>query len=910
MKDDRLLPDDPKLTAYALGELTGDERAAVEAALRQNPALRLVVEELRATAARIEAALAEEPLARPATPAGGRPGVVLDLNGYAADAAGARKLAPRAMDKLIVRRTAARRNASYDNRRMPPKLLRFPQFYYVAATFAAACFAVAVALRDDPPRAATPVERTIRHEIVFTPSTTATGSPTVIMTIPGAVEIHGDATTRPESANEKPIEPPRPPSSSLAHTAPAPSSSFPDGGQSRVAPTNNDAEVRVAETTPMPMEEIGASAFTPDEARSPGRAGTNENRVATVTTRVARAPGTEDLESTRPISVPSLRGGLLEQSADRLDGDVTGASNPPPLFADALTPPVAGPVVAGSTLPSLIPHQVGGARSTITPSASGDIVMLSPFTVTEDRATGFATASSSHTLASDRRGGNNRDDRPHAPPGARFGRNTESYSYIRDNDFLFAAQNQLSTFSIDVDSASYANVRRMLEHGSLPPRDAVRIEEMLNYFPYRYRAPKDDAPFAASLEVAEAPWAPTHRLVRIGLKAREVSSAQRAPASLVFLLDVSGSMNQPNKLPLVKHSLRLLIGKLRPDDRVAIVTYAGNSGLALAPTPVSRSRDILNALDGLEPSGSTNGAMGINLAYEIAKASFVQDGINRVILCTDGDFNVGTTSEGELVRLVQEQATSGVFLTVLGFGMGNYKDATLEKLADNGNGNYGYIDTAREAEKLLVEQVSSTLVTVAKDVKIQVEFNPATVSSYRLIGYENRLLRKEDFNNDRVDAGEIGAGHTVTALYEIVPVGAEDKLRNDDPPLDELRYGARGAVSSRLEMPGKRDPLSNELLTVKVRYKKPDSLFSFPKTLQFPLIDATTAFARASADFRFAAAVAQFGMILRGSPHRGIATLGDVAAWAAAAATTPADDPGGYRGEFVELVRKAQTLLE
>jgi Ca-activated chloride channel family protein len=303
--------------------------------------------------------------------------------------------------------------------------------------------------------------------------------------------------------------------------------------------------------------------------------------------------------------------------------------------------------------------------------------------------------------------------------------------------------------------------------------------------------------------------------------------------------------------------------------------------------------------------------MGVNLAYEIAKASFVRNGINRVILCTDGDFNVGTASEGELVRLVQEQATSGVFLTVLGFGMGNYKDATLEKLADNGNGNYGYIDTAREAEKLLVEQVSSTLATVAKDVKIQVEFNPATVSSYRLIGYENRLLRKEDFNNDSVDAGEIGAGHTVTALYEIVPVGAENKPRNDDPPLDELRYAARGAVSSRLEMPsGKRAPFSNELLTVKVRYKKPDSVFSFSKTLEFPLLSAKTAFARASADFRFAAAVAQFGMILRGSPHRGIATMGDVATWAAAAATKPADDPGGYRREFVELVRKAQVMME
>jgi Ca-activated chloride channel family protein len=541
---------------------------------------------------------------------------------------------------------------------------------------------------------------------------------------------------------------------------------------------------------------------------------------------------------------------------------------------------------------------------------AGDVVMLSAFTVTADRAVGFATGASEQPIAGDKRGPAKLDDLPAPPPGARFGRNTEAYSYIRDNDFLSAAQNRLSTFSIDVDTASYANVRRIIEHGSPPPRDAVRIEEMLNYFPYHYAPPSGDAPFAATLEVADAPWAPRHRLVRIGMRAREVPTAQRPPASLVFLLDVSGSMNQPNKLPLVQQSLRLLIGKLREDDRVAIVTYAGNSGLSLPSTPVAQSREILNALDALAPGGSTNGAMGIQLAYEIAKANFVRNGINRVILCTDGDFNVGPTSEGELVRLIEEKATSGVLLTVLGFGMGNYKDATLEKLADKGNGNYGYIDTRREAEKLLTEQISSTLVTVAKDVKLQVEFNPANVSSYRLIGYENRLLRKEDFNNDSVDAGEIGAGHTVTALYEIVPVGAEDPSGGSVPPIDELRYGARGAVSSRLEMPGgQRDPHSNELLVVKVRYKKPDSLFSFSKTLEFPLLNVSRAFANASADFRFAAAVAQFGMMLRGSPHRGTASIGDVAAWAATAAA-PDDDPGGYRGEFLELVRKAQVMME
>ena len=494
--------------------------------------------------------------------------------------------------------------------------------------------------------------------------------------------------------------------------------------------------------------------------------------------------------------------------------------------------------------------------------------------------------------------------------------NTEGYAYQRDNDFLDAAGNPLSTFSIDVDTASYANVRRFLAGGQLPPADAVRIEELVNYFPYRYAPPpevRDDAtaaPFAASMEVAEAPWAPSHRLVRIGLKGREVSTAARAAANLVFLLDVSGSMDEPNKLPLVKESMRLLIGKLRPDDRVAIVVYAGASGLALPSTPVAKSREILAALDALTPGGSTNGAMGIQLAYDIAKANFVGGGLNRVILCTDGDFNVGVTSEGELTRLIEEKAKSGVFLTVLGFGMGNYKDATLEKLADKGNGNYGYIDTRREAEKLLVEQVNGTLVTIAKDVKLQVEFNPALVASYRLIGYENRLLKKEDFNNDAVDAGEIGAGHTVTALYEVVPTSqarGEGREAMGVPAVDELKYGAVSADKDRAS--GNRNSRSEnqkstELLTLKVRYKEPAGAVS--RKLEFALVDAGARFAGASADFKFAAAVAEFGMILRDSPHKGAGTLAEVLAWAEAGTDS---DAGGYRGEFTGLVRQAQALL-
>lgn len=479
--------------------------------------------------------------------------------------------------------------------------------------------------------------------------------------------------------------------------------------------------------------------------------------------------------------------------------------------------------------------------------------------------------------------------------------NTESYAFRPESDFLSARENPLSTFSADVDTASYANVRRFLDSGRLPPPDAVRIEELLNYFPYRYAPPTGDAPFAASMEVADAPWAPAHRLVRIGLKGREVAAAERGAANLVFLLDVSGSMEAPNKLPLMKESMRLLLGRLRPDDHVAIVTYAGASGLALPSTPASHTRDIVAALDRLTPEGSTNGAMGIQLAYDIAKANFVRGGVNRVILCTDGDFNVGVSDDGGLHRLITEKAKSGVFLTALGFGMGNYQDAKLQQLADAGNGNYGYIDTRREAEKLLVEQVSGTLVTIAKDVKLQVEFNPAQVASYRLIGYEKRALKKEDFNNDAVDAGEIGAGHTVTALYEVVPVGAPDAANASGPAVDALKYQPVSNPSSDLRTSNSE----RELLTLKVRYKEPDGDVS--RKLEFPLVDRGERFADASDDFQFAAAVAGFGMILRDSPHKGSATYASVTAWAQHGL---AADPGGYRAGFVGLVHRAEMLVQ
>jgi Ca-activated chloride channel family protein len=469
--------------------------------------------------------------------------------------------------------------------------------------------------------------------------------------------------------------------------------------------------------------------------------------------------------------------------------------------------------------------------------------------------------------------------------------NTESYDHVVDNPFLLVRQDPLSTFSIDVDTASYANVRRFLNQGKLPPPGAVRIEEMVNYFPYDYSPPTDGVPFATHVELAACPWNPEHRLARIALKGKEISQQERPAASLVFLLDVSGSMNEPNKLPLLKAAMKVLVQNLTERDRVAIAVYAGAAGLVLPSTSCETKGPILAAIDQLQAGGTTAGGAGIQLAYKVAQENYAAEQINRVVLCTDGDFNVGVTNQSELVRIIEEKAKSGVYLTVLGFGMGNYKDSTLEKLADKGNGNYGYIDTLNEARKMLVEQLSGTLVTIAKDVKIQIEFNPARVGAYRLIGYENRLLRAEDFNDDKKDAGEIGAGHTVTALYELVPAGKEAEL----PKVDPLKYQQPAAPS---EAAG-----SSELLTLKLRYKLPEADKS--ELLTFPVSDSDQDVKEASADFRFAAGVACFGMLLRDSEHKGSATF-DMAL--DLARSGKGADPHGYRGELVQLVELAKSL--
>ncbi|MBI1848881.1 MAG: VWA domain-containing protein [Planctomycetes bacterium] len=468
---------------------------------------------------------------------------------------------------------------------------------------------------------------------------------------------------------------------------------------------------------------------------------------------------------------------------------------------------------------------------------------------------------------------------------------TEAYARIDENPFLDVAHNPLSTFSIDVDTASYSNVRRFLNGGQLPPKDAVRIEELLNYFVYDYPQPAGDAPFGVDVEIADCPWNAEHRLARIGLAGRDVPAASRPASNLVFLIDVSGSMNEPNKLPLVKRSLRLLLDRLDERDRVALVVYAGNSGLVLPSTSCGDKASIASAIDRLDAGGSTNGAEGIELAYDVASKGKIPGGINRVILATDGDFNVGVTNEGDLTRLIEEKAKSGVFLSALGFGMGNIKDATLQKLADRGNGNYAYIDSLAEAQKVLVEQMGATLQTIAKDVKIQVEFNPAVVSGYRLLGYEKRMLRQEDFNDDAKDAGEIGAGHTVTALYEVVPAGKTVPT----PAVDPLKY-------QPTPIPGATTG-SADLLTVKLRYKDPEGDAS--RLLEQPVVDSGSTLDRASDDFRFAAAVASFAMVLRGSPNKGSSTFDSARDLASGARGR---DAAGYRAEFLGLVEKARAI--
>jgi Ca-activated chloride channel homolog len=778
--NETIFPADPRITAYAFGELEGDELKLIEAAVNADPALQAAVAELRGFGDTLSASLVDEP-----------------------PALGDRDLAS----------TVSRKKGF-------GRLIPFPLHYL--ATAMAACFAVVVWVRHEPN------ESTIAQPVPEEKVAAVAGTPTPVSELDHRMKVAKQVAAAPMAS---PVLEGR-----IFYTA--------------------DNALQMSTTPDLPSvgaSSLGDVSFGTGMAAevkfdSPAGNGKDEDRAATrERLRAAALSAPATVKVTQGTRVPNFFSSASDSNISVTAGNVPEWREVPPVPAAALA-------------------------VTLDVKYKFDHVLRDSNLATNAAVGGFFD-----------------QDRLNA--------SNESYALPVDNVYRSVDAEPLSTFSIDVDTASYSNVRRFINGGRLPPRDAVRVEELINYFPYRYATPKGDVPFAANLAVASAPWAPEHRLVRIGIKGRELSAATRPAANLVFLLDVSGSMNSQNKLPLVKASLRMLVERLRPDDRVAIVTYAGSSGLALPSTPASKKNEILAALDNLKPGGSTNGAMGIHLAYDIAKANFVAGGgINRVILCTDGDFNVGVTDRGELTRLIEEKAKSRVFLSVFGFGMGNLKDATLESLSSKGNGTYGYIDSRREAEKVFIEQVEGTLATIAKDVKIQVEFNPACVASYRLIGYENRMLAKEDFNNDAVDAGDIGAGHTVTALYEVVPVGAESggAVR---PAVDPLKY--QKSKTSRPAAPTG----SKELLTVKIRYKQPEGDVSSKQ--EFPLVDGGASFAEADSEFRFATAVAAWGMLLRDSEHKGAATCDQVIAWAEDGL---ANDEGGHRAEFIQLVRKSAEL--
>ena len=469
-------------------------------------------------------------------------------------------------------------------------------------------------------------------------------------------------------------------------------------------------------------------------------------------------------------------------------------------------------------------------------------------------------------------------------------RNAETYKEIKENSFVAVAQQPVTTFSADVDRAAYANVRRIIGYGQIPPKDAVRIEEMVNYFDYDYPAPEEGSvsPLRVSPELAPAPWNPNHLLLRIGLQAKKIDLAKAPPSNIVFLIDVSGSMDEENKLPLLQSSFKLLLGQLRPDDKVAIVTYANGTKVALPSTSVKDKEKIIKVLDNLYASGGTSGGRGIQLAYEQAQKSFIKNGNNRIILATDGDFNIGINNTTDLEKFIEKQRESGIYMSVLGFGMGNYRDDMAETIADKGNGNYAYIDNITEAKKVLVNELSGTLFAVAKDVKLQLEFNPKYVKEYKLIGYENRMLANEDFTNDKKDAGEIGAGHTVTALYELVP--------SDGKVAQSLRY-----QSQELNEKGK----GNELGFLKIRYKDPKVKDTKSVEITEPLVFNKKALKETSTDYRFAASVAEFGILLRDNSNKANATYDQVIELAEGAI---GKDPEGYRKEFVRLVKSVKIL--
>jgi Ca-activated chloride channel family protein len=835
-------PDDPKFTAYALDELDAPERAEIEQLLRENPAAAAEVEETRAFAAQLRARLKAEP-AEPLRPAQ-RDEVLATLN-------------PGAPRNVIA---FSRRAAGW------------------TALAASIVLGVGIALF-------LPALNTMKKPLAVQPlaenprSAAGDGSGVKVMlgkelaAMPAPQELNEPALANPALAVAP--APPMPDGDSLFATAATPPAMRNSAGKdvalqleiATIPPSSSASESRLPES-------LGTVAL----ARSAMRP-TNYEPLQTA---LAGKP-VEPSGQLQPTPMTPAKPGAM---AGRMGGTARSPQRSMQIAdAAARVPYYRG---RGISDPAKAPDQQVALGHVLQEAPVQEVAELAKV----EREVLLRQKDAEHDWRYDR-GFSNLDDevRPEAP-------SAESYETVQDNAFFKVADAPLSTFSIDVDTASYANVRRFLNSNALPPKAAVRIEELVNYFHYDYPQPDGDTPFSAAMEVATCPWAPEHRLLRVALHGRDIQRAARPASNLVFLIDVSGSMQPENKLPLLKRSLQLMVDQLGERDRVAIVVYAGAAGCVLDST--TSKEKIRTALDRLESGGSTHGSAGLQLAYELADKHFIKGGTNRVILATDGDWNVGVTDKGDLWSIIERKAKSGVFLTVLGFGMDNLKDDMLEKLADKGNGNYAYIDTLNEGRKVLVDELGATLVTIAKDVKIQIEFNPAQVGAYRLIGYENRVMAAKDFNDDTKDAGEIGAGHSVTAFYELIPAGQPMPA----PSVEPLKYQPTIATAEpKPEAKNQKPETNGELLTLKLRYKAPDADTSTLR--EFPLKDSGNSFANSSRDFRFAASVAGYGMLLRQSPHKGSAN------WALVhelATEGKGEDRDGYRAEFIGLVEKARAL--
>lgn len=866
----KLSPDSPELTAYALGELTPAERAAVEAALAESPELRAELDALRHTADLLAHEFAAEPAVE-LSPSQ-RATIVQNAGGPVAKAV-----------------------ADRDPARQPLAVLLWERFQAWRASLAWAFAAVSVlvvtfALWPKPKDSERQFAQ-LRYQPDFSPApATKPQAPSNAPAVPAAARY--ELLDKKQGATSTLGLPPATPAPPLTTSAAGQSLALdasvktPTGVVAKSDPNHfgmqNGQDLSLATTRPWSYSAAPASAGEPPAAST--LAPTDSHAKS------AGAASVETAAVTVRSRVAGQRDFILPQQTT--DGLQAGAANGAPAY-DTLAkakPAASSRFIAGyGRLPEATDRQeakLGRAMQLADATPALQERLVRDKTV-ELRLSDDASSEARMYYQVPSSG----------PVGGFSG--GEAYAPVTDNPFKDVTTAPLSTFGMDVDTGSYSNIRRFLRSGSLPPSDAVRLEELINYFHYDYPQPHGDDPLGATVEIATCPWSETHKLVRVGIRAKDLGRGERPRANLVFLLDVSGSMEPESRLPLVKRAMRLLLDRLTPRDTVGIVTYAGEAKVALEPVTITAEgkQRVTDVLEGLRAGHGTHGSAGIQNAYAMATNHFAKEGVNRVILCTDGDFNIGITDQGELLNLITQEAKSGVFLSVLGFGMDNLKDSTMETLADKGNGNYAYIDSFSEARKVLVEQLDGTLVTVAKDAKVQVEFNPARVASYRLLGYEKRLLRDRDFNDDTKDAGEVGAGHSVTVLYEIVPVGPN--LAGVDP----LRYGEK---KGDLDRPGRADvkPVhTDELLNLKLRYKQPDGEKS--RLIEQPVKDADHEFAQAGADLKFAAAVAGYGMLLRDSPHKGDLTWEKVLRLAEQGL---GEDKEGYRAEFVDLARTAQKL--